>query len=870
MEPISFGYWLRLNRKALDLTREGLAGRVGCSAATIRKLEDEERRPSSQIAARLMEIFGIPASERANFSRFTHGDWLSAPVRPAENLPWRAAQTAARTNLPASLTELIGREQELAFIRGYLADPSIRLVTLIGPPGIGKTRLATESARVSLEHFPHGVFFIALASLEDPSLIVPAILQVLGVVEAKNRAANQQLLNVIGKKRLLLLLDNCEHLVGETAALAVELLAFCSGLTILVTSSESLRIPGEWLFVVPPLGVPPSGTLLQAASQFPSLTLFAERARAVRPDFAITQENINTLVSICDRMDGLPLAIELIASRMGLVSPQSLLERLEDTSVLIANGRRAVSARHKTLGDAFDWTYRCLSPEEQKMFALLSVFTGGFSLDTVEAAFADIFTVHSIPGLVTSLVEKSMLQRKVNAHGGVRFTMLVTIRQFAVEQLRRLGLEDLSRNHHLAYFLDFAETGSIQMRGPEQVDWSEHLEIELDNFRSSLDWSVSSRQTASALRLLAALGWPWEVHGHYSEGRFWLKQISTAPDLNAHPLLYARVLNHIGRHCWTQERIQEARTLLEQSRAITEKLGQDGELVLADALNWLGLVRMLSDNDPLDARAMFEHSLLLNQKWADQHGVALSTFHLGISESLMSHVEAALPLLEKALSLFRQFGDLFFIARTSLFIGYIYLGQKDFTKAHYFLEEHLRIDTQIQFWDGIAEGWRDMGNLFRHQGQMERASQNYGTCIDVCNEHGLINPTYITSVELLALYLDNYDLALERFNQLLDQIQKVGTSALLGVLLLGMAAVASGKGQPNRAALLWGAGYAFIQQNNIEGLEVELAELDRHIHFARIKLSESEFAVWSTKGRSMTPELALTVIHQNDEICFLG
>ena len=732
LTDLSFGAWLKRQRKASDLTQEQLADQVGCSAIAIRKIEAEERRPSAQIAERLAQIFNIPKNEQKTFRDFARGNIASAPKDTVKDIPWRAT----RVNLPATVTSLIGRAEELALIRDYLLDPNIRLITLIGPPGIGKTRLSLEAARTATIEFTDGVFFAALAPLDDPSLIPSAVIQALGYFEAKSQDLFIQFTDRIGDKHILLVLDNCEHLIEDIAPFASRLLSACPRLKIIATSRESLRIPGEWLYYIPTLNVPKESSPVDVASaaSFPALILFAERARAVRADFMLTAENVQAVIAICAKLDGLPLAIELIATRIRFMSPQALLERLTDSFIFSADGMRAVSARQKTLNNAIGWSYSFLLAEEQKLLLSLSVFSGGFTLKSVESIFSGMVTGKSMADLVASLSDKSLLQRALDMRGETRFNMLVTIQQFALDRLRNTGDETNARNQHLIFFLDLAERGDKEMRGPSQVRWADLLENEHDNFHAALDWAVSNQKTESALRLLCALGWPWEVRSHYTEALGWLNKIRTLPDVSNYPLILARTLNHIGRYLWTQENIHEAQSILEESRAISLKLGVEGELCLAETLNWLGLVV----DDANTTRAILEEGLELNQKWENERGVALSTFHMGILENHLNHADTALSLLEKSLALFRQFGDLFFISRVSLFLGHLFLKQENYDKTRHFFEEHLRIDTEIQFWDGIAEGWRDLGDLHYQQGDLEKAELYYEQGRVVCREHGLI------------------------------------------------------------------------------------------------------------------------------------
>lgn len=857
MQNSSFGPWLKLKRKSLDLTREGLADRVGCAAATIRKIESEERRPSAQIVERLAEIFNIPASERDAFLRFARRGQHSVISDTAEEPPWQTGKNIPRTNIPAPVTSFVGREQDLALVCGYLSSPEIRLVTLIGPPGIGKTRLSIEAGRASQARFPEGVFFIPLAAL-DAGLVAPAIAQTLGYVETKNLSAEKQLFAGIGGKQILLILDNCEHIVESIAALVSDLLTACPFLKILATSREALRIPGEWLYSVPSLNTPktnlPIGT--DAASKFPALELFAERARAVRSDFALNPDNVQAVAAICAQLDGLPLAIELIAARVRVMSPEALLERLNAQFVLSADGMRAVSARQKTLNNAIDWSYSLLAPEEQKALTWLSVFAGGFTMEAAEAILDAMPTGRSVPDLIASLTDKSLLQHSVGICDEIRFSMLVTIQQFALNSLRRMGGEQEARSRHLAYFLELAEKGEIEIRGPSQVEWADLMESEHDNFRGALEWAVSTQNTKSALCLLRALGWPWEIRGHYSEAHCWLDEIRTLPDPGNFRAETAAVLNHIGRHSWTQGHIEDARALLLESQGIAQELGEDGELLLADALNWLGLVAILGDRDVKLSKSMFERALALNAKRGNQKGAAISTFHLGITE-IDQNESAAFSLLEQSLATFDRFGDLFFIARVSDFLGKLCLKQGNLERAKHLFEQRLRNDKQVRFWDGIVEGWFDLGNLYFQQGNYEQASQCFEESVFACNEHGLnkFEPFYMSGVA--ALSLDDFTLAFRRFMHLFTPAQKEMNKEKIGAVLAGLSRVAGGTFQPERAARLEGAAQAILETQDFPYPLKNYTNFDRLIRAARQQLGDDLFDTLQTEGRAMTLEQAI-------------
>ncbi|MCI0555214.1 MAG: NB-ARC domain-containing protein, partial [Anaerolineae bacterium] len=423
---------MRHRRKTLDLTQPELAERLHCSVNTIKKLETNARRPSKQLAELLAVQFHIPEEQRMLFIEFARGDWRSVPAEIKEDTSWHVSTKSPRSNLPASISSLVGREQAIADIRNYLSMEDIRLVTLIGPPGIGKTRLSIETARTELSNFPDGVFFVALAPLDDSSLIALTIVQALGYVESKNIPARQQLMDGIGEKQMLILLDNCEHLIEEVAPLVSDLLAACSRLKILATSRESIRVPGEWLYPVPVLDIPKESSFIdvETALTFPALTLFAERARAVRPDFALNADNIQVVSSICAQLDGLPLAIELIAARMRLMSPVAFLEHWNPQFVLSADGVRAVSTRQKTLHNAIAWSYNLLSEQEQIVFARLSVFIGGFTPEAAKAvADGGDISQSQVTDLLAQLINKSLVTVVANTVGNdveTRYGMLET------------------------------------------------------------------------------------------------------------------------------------------------------------------------------------------------------------------------------------------------------------------------------------------------------------------------------------------------------------------------------------------------------------------------------------------------------------
>jgi len=726
MEQSSFGKWLKAKRKGLDLTRDEFAKRTGYSVATIRKVEDNERRPSEQFVEQLAGVLNISQSERESFLRFARGDRKFTPTENVEGGPWNTSHKTPRSNIPATTTSLIARETEIALVREYLSKDDIRLVTLMGPPGIGKTRLSIETARASLPDFPDGVFFVPLATTENPDLISSAIIQVLGYLEDGEVSAEKQLMIGIGEKQMLVVLDNCEHLIDKVAAIGSNLLSACSSLKILATSRESFRIPGEWLYHVPAFDLPEENESinLDDASTFPALMLFVERARAVRPDFKLTSENIQTVAAICAHLDGLPLVIELIAARMRLMSPQALLERMSGQFVLTADGMRAPSERQKTLQHAIDWSYNLLSSEEQRLFVYLSVFSGGFALADVEAIFENDFTEKSVPELLTSLLDKSLI-RPVNKESvDDHYEMLVTIREYALRRLIELGEETEIRNRHMAYFLELAEIANNELYGHYQLEWLARLRLTRNSLRAALAWAVETKQTEFALRMTLNLYWFRHICSDHVEAAHSIINVLGLPNVSSRPKLHAEVLTQLQHHIHllgdsfaVQIGDSEMARYAQQALSIA-KAHQDPHNS-ARALAMIGLT-LINRKNFIEAQSVLEESGSLYQQCQDEWGYSYIRFLIGWSAFVQNDLVTALPIMEEAHAGFKKLGERYFMCVALRYIGAAHMRQGKPKIGLEKLKESLLLARQLEAKYEIAAAFYRLGQVAQYLGNPVR------------------------------------------------------------------------------------------------------------------------------------------------------
>ena len=958
LAEVSFGEWLRRQRKAQGLTQDQLALQISCSTSALKKIEAEERRPSAQIVERLAEIFNIPQDERTAFLRFARGDWRAAPAA-AENAPWRfslaqeqgdqskseivsflftdiegstqlaqqypdampslvarhheilnqsiqtydgdvfqvagdsfaaafhspgdalnatleiqrylrdeawsaapikvrmgihtgaakrnrnSAQTpysgyttlalAQRimsaghggqillsnateallrgqlpkdvnlrdmgehkfkdvfhsvrvfqviapdlpkefptlraldvfpNNLPIQLTSFVGRKKEVEQIKRLLEQ--YRLVTLTGSGGIGKTRLSIQVASELLTKYPDGVWLVELAPVTDPSLVIQAICATLDVTPQENTSALNTLTGYLRQKKILLVIDNCEHLIDVCAQVAKSLLQACPNLRVIASSREALGIEAESAYRVPSLSLIDSKRKLHGIKQSEAVQLFVERARAILPGYALTEVNAPIIAQICQRLDGIALAIELAASRVKLLKVEQIAARLDDAFRLLTGGSRTALPRQQTLRGAIDWSYNLLTEEERTVLRCLSVFVGGWTLDAAEAVCDN----PAILDLLTHLVDKSLVAVDRERRREARYYLLETIRQYAREKLAESGEGERVRAHHLNYFLELTKRAEPELYGAAQVEWLHKLEDEHANVRAALEWSLQGN-IALGQQLAAASWWSWSLRGHLSEGYEWLgRMLAVSPQNNETPIR-AKLLSGAGWLAAMLDYIEQSEAYAEKSIALyrqigdkngmafslatlatrayrrsdydqATKLAEESRALYAEVRNKWGLRHVAgllgyvaeAQGNLEQAQKLYEESLMLAQELGDKDGIGWTLYLLGRLAHSQGNDAQAIKLLEEGLQFARETMSKPEIGWILTAMGYIAIGNGEYEHARMYLEEGMEIYRKMGHQSNLAYLFELLGWVARLQEDYAKAQSLYHESLELAYHYG--------------------------------------------------------------------------------------------------------------------------------------
>jgi predicted ATPase len=638
-------------------------------------------------------------------------------------------------NLPVQRTAFIGREHEEAALRQLLSHADARLVTLTGPGGIGKTRLALQVAAEIAGQFPGGVCFVALASVTETDLIASTIAQALEVRITGNQSPHESLKEYLGglQQPMLLLLDNFEHLVSAAPVVA-QLLTAGPNVKLVVTSQAPLHVYGEHEFPVPQLALPDLKSIppLEVLSRLPAVALFVERARAVKNEFALTKENASAVAAICARLDGLPLAIELAAARIKLLPPPAMLARLESSLNLLTGGARDLPTRQQTIRSTVDWSYGLLNPAEQTLLRRLSVFAGGCTLEAAEAVCdtkGDL-GLDTFDGMA-SMVDKSLVQHAEQPGAEARFFMLSTIREYALERLAPGHDEAATRRAHAAYYLVLAEEGSED--AVAHPEWFDRFEVEHDNFRLALDHLIKTGDAAWGLRLGVALFRFWETREHLTEGRDAIGRLLALPGSQERPKLRARLLFAAAVLAAVQGDYRSAQRLFEES--LDASIALKDNRGIAVSLNALG-INARDRGDFEVATVLFERCIAIWKDLGDSADIARALSNLAGLMKLQGEYSRASSLYDECLTTFRQIGDDAGAAWTLNCLGDVAREEAQFAAARSFCEQSLAAFRQLHDGWGIATALSDLAGLSADQGNNTEARRLYGESIRMFQDLG--------------------------------------------------------------------------------------------------------------------------------------
>lgn len=705
----------------------------------------------------------------------------------------RGRHASGAGNLPTALSSFVGRHHEIGAVAALLG--SSRLVTLTGPGGVGKTRLAVEVAAAVAGDYPDGGWLVELASVSEPEMVTQAIASALGVRQEPGRPLAETLANRLASGELLLVLDNCEHLVAACAALVARLLGTCPRLSVVATSQERLKVPGERSYPVAPLSLPPAGgAAFDAVARSESVGLFVERAVEVRPDFSLDATNAAAVGEICRSLDGIPLAIELAAARLDVLSPAEIAARLAGRLDLLAGGRRTGPARHQTLRSALEWSYELLSNTQRTVLARLSVFVGGFGLDAAEEVCAGEPDAQPVLEVLAALVAKSLVVADKTAER-TRYRLLDTIRHFALEQLEASGEAAEVRAAHTWWYVRLAERGEPELTGADQPQWIDRLAGDYDNLRSAFEWSMREGESAWALRLAGSLTLFWRVRGLFGEGWEWLSA-ALATGEGAPPALRAKAWFGVGLMSQVLGADRHAVAASEEGLALFRDAGDVGGmartlLVLGNAWQFL--------NDADRAVLLLGESVSLAREaadtWCQAHALAMSAFAAVYRQDSV----AARRLFEECLAIARPAGDAQSLAMGLNGLATVALDQGDYRLAEQLLEEALAVTRSLGETYGTAKALSGLGDVAAGGGDLDQARHRLDEALALGRRTGSLSAVIppLCSLGRVAQAADDAALAHRLFHEAAQIAAQTGQACPQALLGLGQLAQASG--EPKRA-----------------------------------------------------------------------
>jgi len=742
---------------------------------------------------------------------------------PADFPPLQSL-AASPKNLPVQLTSFIGRDAEVAEVKGLLS--ASRLVTLTGSGGCGKSRLSTQVARELGSHYSNGVWFIELAPVADPALVPQTLLSIFNLREDSHRSTLEVLINYLRAKTLLLVLDNCEHLIEACAQISEALLRACPNLRILATSREALGIAGEAAYRVPSLDTPNPAQLpsLDELEKVDSIRLFIERAATAKPGFTLTQDNASFLAQICYRLDGIPLALELAASRVKVLSPEQIASRLDDRFRLLTGGARTALPRQQTLRAMIDWSYSLLSEQEKTLFRRLAIFVGGWTLEAAESVCGEERSEFDVLDLLARLVDKSLIFIEEST-GEIRYHRLETIRQYSREKFFETDEVESVRDRHLDFFVQFAELADENLKGGEQVVWQNRMEAEQDNLRTALEWGMS-RDPDSALRIAGAANLFWTAGGYSAEGFRWTEKA------------LAQV-----------EQIPAPKGITLEQRLVAR----------ARALR--GLARLyLSLGDNASAKHAAEESVALYRQSQDRRGLSFALVVLAYPLEFLGERVQAEAVLRESNAIARAEGDVYVICRSLNLLARVIVDlHHDLDLSQRYVEESYGLAREAGLRSQEAQASGISGLIATHRNDYDEARAHLKEAVSVYQEIGATFNVILEKSNLAHLErrLGNYARALEYYRETIVAFRDIAQRGAVAHQLECFGFIALAQNQNERALQLFAAASGLREKDGIPMTPDEQIYFDEQLKGLREKMDSMKFdSIWS-QGRAMTMETAI-------------
>lgn len=777
---------------------------------------------------------------------------LSSEI-PADFPPLKTLD-ARPNNLPVQLTNFIGRETDISEIKKTLTNS--RLITLLGPGGTGKTRLSMQIAADMIDEYSNGVFIAEMAQISDPSLVIQTLMNCLGVNEVKGQSQELTLAEFLKDKEMIIILDNCEHLINECAELAEKLLIKCRKLKIIATSREALNSSGERTYRVPPLSLPDPNlkNSPEKLTQYEAVRLFIERALVINQEFRVTNENAPALAQICFQLDGIPLAIELAAARINVLSPEGIKDRLEDRFKLLTGGKRTALPRQQTLRALIDWSYDLLSEKEKLLWQRLTIFSGGWTFEASEKVCSDeMLDEYEILDLLGNLIDKSLVKATETDHT-FRYSMLETIRKYGNEKLNESGKRNELQEKHFNYFFDLARDSETGLTGNEQKEWINKIALENENIRECLNWSLTNKQESS-LKMSVALGKFWELRSHFTEGLETMRKcidISEDADL----IWKAKAIYWTGFFYIHQGKYAESKKYLNQCLAIfNETNNKEGEALTMISLATIGLF----ETDYTNLFLYSEKSLNLSKEINNSSYIARNKQNMALGLMQQGKHEAARSMFQESIIVYRELNDHVQLAKIIGNIGALEYLLSNFDKARSAFEESLKIRQELGDRQGISISLSNLGSVAYMIKDYDESERRLQESLEISEELGdkRILVTTIGTLGSIAIDIGDYSKAVKLHCRSVEIANEIGDKYSMAKGIEGFAMILVAMKKYKEGCLMAAKYISLLEASNKNIIEGEFIRIEEIKTTLKSNLDDADFQKYWTEGESMTIEKVL-------------